>query len=193
MTRNADFYLAAAHDAYDAGFASKTAQKRAIADLTRAYSFHEEAIRTDLLNDREIADWDALYWGIPDFHNWKPRHSAMFARWDDLVAKIEAMVDFRAAIKAADIAPPPARKDDRPAQISRSIVEIMEARGKQYDRALKLADLFGGLPVHANVHLVRGHKGAVFLRAFYYLAGEFTPLQVIIAAADELARREKAA
>jgi hypothetical protein len=40
---------------------------------------------------------------------------------------------------------------------------------------------------------VTNQYGHTFLRTFYFLAGVMTPLNVIIAAAEELERRKKAA
>ena len=60
----------------------------------------------------------------------------------------------------------------------------LKLRQEQYNNALRLHDIFGGLPVHANVHYVTNQHGTTFLRAFYYLNGTLTPLSIIIAAAE---------
>lgn len=190
MARTAAFYTDAALTALNAGFTSKADAQRASADINRAYDLHKCAIRDGLLADRTIANWNDLYWGIPDYpHNWKPRHSEAFAAWADEVAAIEKLVDLRAAVKAAPIVPPaPNAEKARVEAITTSIRDLLTRRGEQYNRALRLAEVFGGLPVTANVHLVTNEHGTTFLRAFYYLAGEFTPLNVILAAADKLER-----
>jgi hypothetical protein len=59
--------------------------------------------------------------------------------------------------------------------------------------AIVLGTIFNGLPVQAHTHQVTNQYGTTFLRTFYYLFGDLTPLNIIIAAAEELARREKAA
>ena len=46
---------------------------------------------------------------------------------------------------------------------------------------MKLTEYFGKMDVYANVHIVHGHKGTIFVRAFYYMFGKMTPLNVIIA------------
>ncbi len=189
--------------ALDAGFTSKAAQKRAQDELSRAFrmirdrvfaAYRAAAPYQNLDRDLTDAEWQERgeYFRareIPfDLHQIRDRHLPLFG---EDAGTVEQMIEIRAQIKAAVIVPAERDQDaERETVVRDTIREMMEKRKAQYERALDLADMFGGLPVTANVHLVQGHKGTVFLRAFYYLRGEFTPLNVILAAADTIARRE---
>jgi hypothetical protein len=69
---------------------------------------------------------------------------------------------------------------------------MMELRKSQYARGLELHEIFGNLRVSANVHMVRNQHGTTFIRAFYYMDGKLTPLNMILAVAQEIQRREDA-
>jgi hypothetical protein len=198
MTRTASFYVDAALAAYNAGFSSKAGQQRAVEDLNRAYDLgvkrmiHDELLQ--IARDDRAEDWDTLYWGIPDLHNWKPKHSALFARFPENVALAEQLIALRASIKAAPVNLP-VRAEPSPFEVKarETLMDLMQRRKTQYLEAVALGEVFGGLPVSANTHLVTNDRGTTFLRTFFYLRGELTPLLVIIAAAEELARRQVAA
>ncbi|MEN1688726.1 hypothetical protein AAIH59_33125, partial [Pseudomonas aeruginosa] len=72
--------------------------------------------------------------------------------------------------------------DERVERVQKSIRELMDMRKEQCARGLRLHDLLGGLPVYANVHMVTNQHGTTFMRAFYFLDGVMTPLNVIRAA-----------
>lgn len=192
MARPASFYTDRALAALNAGFTSMAGQKAALSDLNYAYDVHKRAIADTLLADRDIANWDDLYYGRPDLHNWKPKHSVAYA-WSAEVPAIEQLVELRATIKAAPVNSP-VRAEPSPYQVraEKTLSELIELRQSQYLNAINLGEVFNGLPVHANTHRVTNDCGTTFLRTFYYLAGRFTPLSVIIAAAEELERRKAA-
>lgn len=200
MTRTAEFYIDRAHAAFARGFPSKAAQKSATDDLNRAH----EICRQDIQNLVLAIDRDArteahnnVYWGLADLHVWKPKHSALvlgtFPEAEPTVRLIEQLVDLRAVIKAAPVVKAERKTDDREAAVTKSVRDIMELRQAQYAHGLKLHDLFGGLPVHANVHVVTNQHGTTFLRAFYYMNGTLTPLNVILAVLQTKAREAEAA
>jgi hypothetical protein len=197
MARTASFYIDAALTAYNAGFTSKSGQQNAIADLNRAYDLGVKGmIQDELLQiDRAERDdqWNTLYWGTPDLHNWKPKHSELFARFTENVALAEQLVALRASIKAAPVNAP-VRAEPSPYEVKarETLMDLIQRRQTQYLEAVALGEVFGGLPVSANTHLVTNEYGTTFLRTFYYLAGQFTPLVIIIAAAQELEDRAKA-
>lgn len=114
---NATDYIARAQAALKAGFTTKQAQQDALADVTRAYEAKAKAIRDELLeiaHEDRSEDWNTLYWGLADYpHNWKARHSELFAKagFGVIVNEIEAIVRFRAVVKEASVnkaAPKPA-------------------------------------------------------------------------------------
>lgn len=205
MARTAQDYIALATDAFEAGFSSEAARKRAQEALGRGYdrlrdAAHDAQIKAANSNPALANNGEnrAAFFDKNDLpfnlHQLRDRHFAILAAWGDDADMARDMLALRAAIKAAPIA-----KHERPASEPRAeairadIYKTMQDRKAQYARALDLAKHFGGLPVSANIHLVHGHKGAIFLRAFYYLAGELTPLNIIIAAADTMAREAKGA
>lgn len=205
MTKTAD-RIASAQAAFEAGFLSMAAKKRALDDLNRAYSSAREAVMTAILAARspetEKQNHDD-YWAIPmDLHNVRERHFEIAARYDEGFAIVRDLIALRAAIKAAAIAPVPAKPEIevRAETVRRTIAEEMERRKTLFVEGLDIARLWNemfpredgklGLPVTVNAHWVHGHKGARFIRHFFYLRGKLTPLNTIIAIADQLERGE---
>ena len=206
MARTFEDRVNAANTAYEAGFTSKAAQKRALDELNRAYDMLRDQANDDIrkfapyqfqgrdLTASEWASRSAYFEArqLPfDLHAIRPHHGELMSIHTVDPVDLQLLIDLRAAIKAA-----PVVKIERSAEVERvvkvreGILDLMKRRGEQYNRALDLAEIFGRLPVTANVHVVTNAHGTTFLRAFFYLSGEFTPLNVILAAADELARRE---
>jgi len=216
MARTISFYIDAALDAFNAGFTSKAAQKSALDDVSRAFDIVSGEVKKAVLARRpfiadtatheEIIAWheafhasiDGAIYDAPFYlHLIREKHINLIdqAGFGIEARTIESLIDLRNQIKAAPINKP--TKDtatiEAKARIEKSIVEIMQLRGEQYARALNLGELFNGLPVSANSHWVVNQHNTQFVRTFYYLAGELTPLNVIIAAAQELERRKEGA
>lgn len=200
MTRTTSFYIDRATEAFARGFTSKAAQKSATDDLNRAHELCRKDIQDLVLNIERDARTEAqntVYWNLADLHVWKPKHSelvlATFPEAEQTVRLIEELVALRAAIKAAPVVK--AERNpmaEREAVVTKSVRDLMELRKAQYARGLALHDIFGGLPVHANVHMVTNQHGTTFLRAFYYMNGELTPLNMILAVLDTKAREAAA-
>jgi hypothetical protein len=202
--------IADATAAFEAGFLSEAARKRAQQDVSRAY----EAIR-DLAHHAQI-DYANATPGLDvapgrgeffaanempfDLHQVRDRHLPIFERFGGRAEVVRSLIDLRAAIKAAPVAPAPARPEVeiKAERVRLSIVEEMKRRNVAFVERLDAARFFnelyprrdGGiaLPVSVNAHWVHGHKGAVFLRHFFYLRGVLTPLNTIIAIAETLER-----
>jgi hypothetical protein len=196
--RNAEFYIDRANAAFEAGFNSMAARKNAMADLRNAYDLEYRAIQNiclDVLqNDRGNVDADRVYWGLPDFHNWKARHAdlvlGVFPEAAPIVARIADYVELRAAFAAAEIrrvAPNP--QCELVERIQKSLREIMEAKKVQYIAGVEMYEYFGGANVSANAHYVVNQSGTEFMRVFYYLNGRITALNMIIAIVQEGNRR----
>ena len=211
MARTIDDYVALALDAFNAGFLSKAAQKRALDNVSRAFDLVTGATRDAILSEASATftdlstveleqariDWTNArgYWAMPSYpHEYRAaKHGEIFERYGNR-ADAERLAALRDAIKGADIAPAPVNETAKRVEtVRRSIFDEMERRKAQYVEALEIGRLFGGLPVHVNAHIVHGHKGAVFLRHFFYLRGKLTPLNTIIAAAETLARERESA
>lgn len=190
----ADDNLAQAHAAFEAGFLSMAAKSRALGKLNRAYSAARDALSNAILAKRSPENEKQNhedYWAIPlDLHHVRERHFELAARYEAGFEIVRDLLNLRAAIKEAEITPAPARpeNEERADTVRRTIVEEMERRRALYIQGLEIAHLFGGLAVSVNAHWVHGHKGAVFLRHFYYLYGRLTPLQTIMAVADTYER-----
>lgn len=190
-----------AQAAFDAGFLSEAARKRAIANLSTAYQMqrdnaHDACI--DAANGAQPLEGQARVdhfnaFDLPfDLHAFRPKHFPTLVRWAgqneaELVSDLLAM---REAMKAAPVGiakAAPSALEAKEAQVRETVREFMDRRHADYLHALDIGHLFGGkLPVSVNAHTVWGHKGAVFTRHFYYLAGKFTALNVIMAAAQTL-------
>jgi hypothetical protein len=104
------------------------------------------------------------------------------------------LITFRVLLKELEVVKP-APKSDRitakQAEVTETVVDLIERRMAQYHEAVELGRLFGGLPVSVTPHQVTNEYNTTFTRCFYYLAGKFTPLSVIMAAADKLAREKE--
>lgn len=189
--------IAAAQAAFEAGFASKAAQKRALDDLNRAYSRIRDAAHSRQIaraNERFGNDYQARSEffaknDVPfDLHQVRDRHVTIITFWTDAETSrtLVSAIALRAAIKEAPIAPAPAKPEAevKAEAVRKSIIEEMEARKAQFIEGLDIARHFNGLPVSVNAHYVHGHKGTVFIRHFFYLRGKLTPLNMILAIAD---------
>ena len=207
MTRTIEFYIDAATNALDAGFLSEAARKRALDDVNRAYDFIVRQVHGEQLAyfhalphdeiGRVMLDGDALvehdrihnlYYDIPALHVVKDKHFAAYAEWPCFEAARD-LVALRGAIKAAGIV-----KHERPVnetkaeEVRKYVAKTLEERKAQFVHEVELAHIFGGLRVSVNAHWVYGHKGARFIRYFYYLNGEFTALNMIMAVAQQYER-----
>lgn len=193
--------ITAAAAAFEAGFASKAAQKRALDDLNRAYSSVRDAAHLEQIkaapsfDEREARAAHFAANDMPfDLHQVRDRHVDILVAWGANIVDVRGMIDLRAAIKSAEIAPAPVNETKvRVEAVRRTLLEEMERRQVQFVEGLDMARHFGGLHVSVNAHWVHGHKGAVFIRHFFYLAGRLTPLNTIMAIADQLEREKEEA
>ena len=218
MTTNTDrreLYIAAATNAFNEGFASKAAQKVALGDLTAAF----ETIRRELMDACLAArtkatgetnsgfemtpELKAVYWDFPSYpHLLRAKHCAQVRaafgdRFDALLAVALELASLREAIKAATITPPV--KDETKAVAARIVETIRERMDRLNVRYLEAIDLttvfddgFVMKGLSANSHYVTNDKGTTFLRTFFYIHGKLTPLNLILAAAQEAKRRADA-
>lgn len=202
MARTVETYVERATQAFEAGFTSKAGQKSAIDDLNRAADLLRKAIHGICFElrgeDREFTPrLESAYWMNTDLHLWNekrraellgylPEAEAIANQFDDLAA-------LRGAIKDAPVVKAERKTDKREVAIMGAIRSMMVLRRSQYERGLKLHDIFDGLPVHGNVHYVTNQHGTTFLRTFYYLNGVLTPLGIILAVLDTKAREAEAA
>lgn len=192
-------YIDHAVASFEAGFTSQASQKEALSNLNMAYEILSGGIMKAILNTRVEGEMSKtmgdLYDMIPfNLHQWKARHSSSvdlnLPAMRDSVNQIEALCDLREAIKSAEVVKAERKEDSRAVAIQKSIREIMNLRKAQYERGLKVWDLFNGLPVTVNVHMVTNQHGTEFLRAFYFLNGAMTPLSVILAVMEAKAPTE---
>lgn len=202
--------IATAQAAFEAGFLSMAAKKRALDELNRAYETIRDAAHgaqiaaapyqhsAVVLTEEQYAERGAFFRAndLPfDLHQVRDRHIEIIAKWDGDAQTVRDLIDLRAAIKDAEIAPAPAKPEaeQKAEAVRKSIIEEMEARKAQFVEGLEIARLFNGLPVSVNAHWVHGHKGAVFLRHFFYMRGKLTPLNMILAIAEAHEAEKKAA
>jgi hypothetical protein len=183
------------------GFSSKAAKKRVTDMLGRAYDSVRDAVHAHFLNvpyDVRTQEQTDVYYDIPNqLNHWRDRHAEavlkMFPEAEREIDLINELVGLRAEVMATEIvAPEVAAKPERVVRVEKLLSEIIEQRQQQYLRGIYLGELFNGLSVYANTHMVVNSHGTQFVRSFYYLFGKLTPLNVICAAAEELARRKEA-
>lgn len=204
MPKSIATYETAALDLMNAGFSSKAGQKAATDQVGRAYDVIRESLHNALLADRSIGGseqaWKDLYYGVPLYvHQFSDKLAARYA--DGFAADVADALrlrDLRDAIKASAIVPP--AKDEtkaRAARVVESIKALMDRRNAQFLEAIDLSEVVGdGIIIHgltANSHYVTNEHGTTFLRTFFYLRGKLTPLNTILAGAEEAARRDEAA
>lgn len=201
-------------DLFNAGFTSKAGQKRALDNLNRAYeevrnAWHKAFVAKAPYQDHDgeitPAMWEerTFYFNqrdLPfDLHQVRDRHAATLeADLPGSSALVARLVELRATIKAAEITPP--AKDEtkvRAARVVECIKALMDRRQAQFLEAIDLSEVLeDGVIIHgltANSHYVTNDHGTTFLRTFFYLRGKLTPLNSILAGAEEAARRAKAA
>jgi hypothetical protein len=176
----------------DGTFAAKAHQKEALSYLNSGY----EVIRADnqtwqLAEETRATDDD--FWAVPfDLHQIRDKHTRLFK--EDLHADLANLVELRKLFKNTPVVKP-APKSDRitakQAEVTATVVDLIERRMAQYHEAVELGRLFGGLSVSVTPHVVTNEFNTTFTRCFYFLEGKFTPLSVIMAALDTLKREEK--
>lgn len=201
MTRTIETYVSTAADAFEAGFQSKAAQKRSLEALNRAYSMIRDEVFNAVLavanakwpeycdeRSNHFDKYDVLPF---DLHQVRDRHFEAVAEFPVFI-QVRDLIALRAEIKAAPIVEKVADvQAERVETIRRTIVEEIEMRKAQFVEGMEVARLFNGLPVSVNAHLVHGHKGAVFVRHFFYLRGKLTPLNMILGIADAFMREKE--
>lgn len=201
MTKTVETFETAALELLNAGFASKAAQKKALDEVSRAYEIVKREIANALLADRSIGgeNWNDLYYGPLYIHEFsEKRQAAYLPFFPEQIAIVRRLRELRDAIKSAAIVPP--AKDEAKA-VEKRVVEAIKARmerlGVRFLEAINLCevceDFVAIKGLSANSHYVTNDRGTTFLRTFYYLNGKLTPLNLIIAAAEEAARQAKAA
>lgn len=196
MARTIEDRITAAQTAFEAGFLSKAAQKRALDELNRAWSNIHDDIHHAVIkqaNDTWQHNCEER-WAFfrenetPfDLHQIRDKHFPTIEKWSDHGPIVRDLIALRAAIKGAELAPAPVNEEKAKIEtIRRSIIEEIEMRKAQFIEGLEMARHFKGLPVSVNAHWVYGHKGARFIRHFFYLNGKLTPLNMIMAIAQTL-------
>ena len=173
----------------DQTFAAKSHQKEALGELNSGY----EMLRKK--NAEYIYASGFSIWDVPfDLHQIRDKHFRLFDEAHH--ADLTDLITFRVLLKELEVVKP-APKSDRitakQAEVTETVVDLIERRMAQYHEAVELGRLFGGLPVSVTPHQVTNEYNTTFTRCFYYLAGKFTPLSVIMAAADKLAREKEGA
>ncbi len=129
-------FVARAVAAHEAGFATLTAKKDALADLSKAFNMMTGAIQQRALDksgpERKFTpELEAVYWGLPDtLNNWRPKHAALvlkvFPEVAAGLAEIDKLVELRAKLNAAEVAPKAPTKAEREEKIR------LSATGKVY-------------------------------------------------------------
>jgi len=173
----------------DQTFAAKSHQKEALGELNSGYQMLRDNNFQFSIDSLSRED----YFAIPfDLHQIRDKHFRLFDEAHH--ADLTDLITFRVLLKELEVVKP-APKSDRitakQAEVTETVVDLIERRMAQYHEAVELGRLFGGLPVSVTPHQVTNGYNTTFTRCFYYLAGKFTPLSVIMAAMDTLAREKE--
>lgn len=209
MNERYDRFVERAIAAIDKGFTSKASKKDATTAISRAYDDLTDSFREKVFDlfegDRFTCDHEewtkfivevANGYDLPMYpHLIREKHLAKVEEVDAETAdKIRFLVELRNAVTEAPINKPVPKSNiesEYEEKVRVVLADILAKRKTQYLRGIELGELFGYLPVTCNTHMVTNAHGTTFVRTFYYLNGELTPLNVIIAAAEELERREE--
>jgi hypothetical protein len=179
-------------EAFDAGFASAAAKKRCLEDLSGAYNIMRSQIEDgyiDLRNSGVMTDNEIheLYWGCPStLNNWRSKHTITYMKdFPTQVERIELLVDMRNSVKETEVVkvvPKNAEYKEQVEKIEKSLKEIFEYKIESYERTLKIAELFKGIPVYVQPHMCFMNNGTRYVRYFYYVHGKLTALSTIMEA-----------
>ena len=175
----------------DQTFAAKAHQKEALGYLNGGYEMickNNFRFSIDSLSSED-------YYAIPnDLHQVREKHNRLF---DEVYhANLNELVTLRVLLKLIPVVKPEPKSDRitaKQAEVTATVVDMIKRRTAQYHEAVELGRLFGGLRVSVTPHLVTNEFNTTFTRCFYFLEGKFTPLSVIMAAADTLAREKEEA
>ena len=175
----------------DQTFAARSTPKEALGQVHSGYQMLRDNNFQFSIDSLSRED----YFAIPfDLHQIRDKHFRLFDEAHH--ADLTDLITFRVLLKELEVVKP-APKSDRitakQAEVTETVVDLIERRMAQYHEAVELGRLFGGLPVSVTPHQVTNEYNTTFTRCFYYLAGKFTPLSVIMAAADKLAREKEEA
>lgn len=173
------------------GFFSKAEQKRAMGHLNSAYYWLRDML-TDAIIAAKNSGWNLTERKFPsifeipyDLANWKPaKHSKMYECFQDqAVSLINELLEMREAYKQMPIVKKPVSSH---ARLQAAVKEkVGNIRGMIVE-GVRLAEIFGNLPISVNVHSVYFGEGREYLRCFYFMNGKITKLGTILAIMEEL-------
>ena len=196
-TRRAEENLARAIAGFEEGFASKAAKQRCLEALNNAYNYTRDLAFDEVLAQapedasQRAAFFDDRVDAPFDLHHVREKHAPAFpGRWE----RVQELVELRAQVRAADVAPAPVRdtaRDALEARVTESLEQLMARRKAQFITGCALHDIFGGLPVSVNAHYVTNQFGTTFIRRFYFMDGKLTPLNMILAIMETKAREKE--
>lgn len=182
----------------EVGFNSQAAKKRANDIINRVYGLVQNQVQDTILKSRNGGSFDEAtdedYWKLcVDLHHVKEHHFEIASKYSQNFEIVRDLLALRSAVKESEIVK--IERDNKfekkAEEVRKEIEKIAIDRKEQYLKGIELANLFGGLPVHVNSHLVYGHKGSIFVRNFYYYNGKLTPLNVILAIAEKYEEEKK--
>jgi hypothetical protein len=194
----------------EAGFASEARRKEALDYASRAYQNGRDAARDTLLPglwNAEGTERDeavlALLDAMPfDLHLWRAKHAqALASACPAWVAQVAALVELRAAIKAAPVEPRPVAQEhpllvEARKTMGVDLAALRDRRVAQYTDALDLGrtlrdrkgEPLQGLPVYVHRVWCCNYAGTVWVRLDWELNGRRVPFSTVAAAYDTLVR-----
>ncbi len=177
----------------EAGEGSKAFIKTGMEALSYLY----DMVREDFNNETKYANcWDVPY---SLAHIRAAKHETVFGEYWN---RVNELVEMRDAIKALPILVRQPKEEGLEQKIRRTILEEITARKEKFDIAKRIVELFGVftkdergldvvlLPVSVHHVYCRNYFGTHWIRIDWYLSGEKTPLNTIMAAADQVKREQ---
>jgi hypothetical protein len=187
------------------GFTSLSSKKSTMTSLNRCYEELENAfIRAEILDiaDRNeynqmTEEWKNLYWSVPgSLRQWEESFVntilCKLPQLSDTVSKITDLKTMYDEVKVSDVnKPEPKPITALEQRIHKAMKDEMEKIKSDFAYGVKLAGIFGKLPVSINAHYVVNQFGTEFIRCFYYLGGKLVKLNTIIAIMQDLETKNK--
>jgi hypothetical protein len=172
-------------------FATKSEQKANLKALNKLAEKEGENLRdalliirndtTDLEKKEELND---LYYAVPYYLSmWTKNKRKMFKSFPEFVSTMDALKEQYNEVKNADICPVAKDTAEIVDETAKDIIKDMLNSGKKVEDH-NISKLFDGLKVTVNAHYVY-RNGSSFIRCFWYLNGNVTAYNKIVAIVAE--------
>lgn len=188
-----DYEMMQAEACINSGFKSHASRQRALKGLNSAYSILRGKIHKELLSVIHAGEpvsaalASTVYYDYTpmDLHLFKGKHAdkiiSVVPQVEYLTVLALDLVKKRESVKNMPIIKKELAKSGYKTDLYGKIQKRLELLSVSSDPDLDCSEYFEDLKVSANVHLCRNYNDTVYVRVFFYLNGELTPLNTILA------------